>query len=92
MTSRLDFVRELVFFYSLLDERVQAVDDNYLEHTRAAAICVELALSGVQTDIEKELEFSTGVATDALRRVLAKLKERQKIINEISSSSIEDAA
>ena len=50
------------------------------EFAKATAACVELALSSVEDDIRKELEASTGAAADALRRVLSKVQERQKVV------------
>ena len=50
---------------------------NYAEHARATAICVNLALDGVEADIRDELERATDDAALALRRVLARMKQRR---------------
>ena len=50
---------------------------NYAEHARVTAICVNLALDGVEADIQEELEWVTDEAAAALRRVLARMKERR---------------
>ncbi len=50
---------------------------NYAEHARVTAICVNLALDGVEADIREELEQATEEAAYALRRVLARMKERR---------------
>jgi hypothetical protein len=50
---------------------------NYAEHARVTAICVNLALDGVEADIQEELDWVTDEAAAALRRVLAKMKERR---------------
>ena len=47
---------------------------NYAEHARVTAICVNLALEGVEADIHHELERATDEAALALRRVLARMK------------------
>lgn len=50
---------------------------NYAEHARATAICVNMALDGVEADIRDELERATDEAAAALRRVLARMKQRR---------------
>jgi hypothetical protein len=50
---------------------------NYAEHARVTAICVNLALDGVEADIQEELEWVTNEAAAALRRILARMKERR---------------
>ena len=42
---------------------------NYTEHARATAICVNMALDGVEADIRDELDRVTDEAAAALRRV-----------------------
>jgi hypothetical protein len=64
------------------------MDARYAEHAKATAICVELALGGVQSDIQRELDASTGQAAEALRRVLERLKERQKLISDLASGKV----
>ena len=59
-------------------------DIRYAEHVNATAVCVELALSGVEADLEKELEASTGRAAEALRRVLDRLRQRQETVAELT--------
>jgi hypothetical protein len=50
---------------------------NYAEHARVTAICVNLALDGVEADIQEELEWVTDEAAAALRRVLERMKQRR---------------
>jgi hypothetical protein len=50
---------------------------NYGEHARVTAICVNLALDGVEADIRDELERATEDAALALRRVLERMKQRR---------------
>ena len=50
---------------------------NHAEHARVTAICVNLALDGVEADILQELDNMWGEQTPALRRVLEKLKDRR---------------
>ena len=59
-------------------------DIRYAEHVNATAVCVELALSGVEADLEKELEASTGRAAEALRRVLDRLRQRRETVAELT--------
>ena len=54
------------------------------EYAKATAMCVELALNGIEGDIRKELDASTGEAADALRRLLAKVNERQKTVKDFA--------
>ena len=64
------------------------MDARHVEHARATAICVELALGGVQSDIQKELEASTGRTAEALHRLLERLKERQKCVADLASGEV----
>jgi hypothetical protein len=64
------------------------MDSRYVEHAKATAICVELALGGVQADIQKELDASAGEAAEALLRVLERLKERQKYVADLASGGV----
>lgn len=58
------------------------------EFAKATAVCVELALNSVEGDIRRELEVSTGAAAEALRRLLLKVNERQKTIEEFTGKSV----
>lgn len=49
----------------------------HAEHARVTAICVNLALDGVEADIRTELGHAEGVEVEALQRVLDKLKHRR---------------
>lgn len=64
------------------------MDARHVEHAKATAICVELALGGVQSDIQKELEASSGQAAEALRRVLERLRERQRCVADLASGEV----
>lgn len=50
---------------------------NHAEHARVTAICVNLALDGVEADIRQELDRILGEQPPALLRVLEKLKDRR---------------
>ena len=50
---------------------------DYAEHARVTAICVNLALDGVEADIREELERVSDEAASALRRVLTRMKHRR---------------
>ncbi len=56
---------------------------DHAEHARVTAICVNLALDGVKSDIRRELDQTTGEAATALRRVLERLKQRRVNNNEL---------
>jgi hypothetical protein len=58
---------------------------DHAEHARVTAICVNLALDGVEADIRQELSQTTGEATASLQRVLAKLKDRRIAGNELKT-------
>ena len=47
------------------------------EYARVTAICVNLALDSAEDAIRDELDRATGEATEALRRVLEKLKKKR---------------
>jgi hypothetical protein len=57
-------------------------DSRYRIHSRETAICVELALGTVEADIKSELEKATGPTADALLRVLEKMRERHKVLEQ----------
>ena len=59
---------------------------NHAEHARVTAICVNLALDGVEADIRQELSETTGQAATALQRVLAKLKARRVNGDELNAA------
>ena len=59
-------------------------DTRYQSYSRETAICVELALDGVEGDICAELETNSGPAVDALKRVLEKLRERRKVVEQFT--------
>lgn len=50
---------------------------NHAEHARVTAICVNLALDGVEADIRQELGSMLGEQTPALLRILEKLRDRR---------------
>jgi hypothetical protein len=50
---------------------------NHAEHARVTAICVNLALDGVEADIRQELDSISGEQARTLLRVLEKLKDRR---------------
>ena len=50
---------------------------NFSDHARVTAICVNLALDGVEADIREELERVTDEAALALRRVLVRMRQRR---------------
>ncbi len=50
---------------------------NHAEHARVTAICVNLALDGVEADIRQELDNVSGEQEQALQRVLEKLTDRR---------------
>jgi hypothetical protein len=64
------------------------MEARYVEHARATAICVELALGGVQEDIQKELARSTGRVAEALQRLLERVKEQRKSLADLASGGV----
>jgi hypothetical protein len=61
---------------------------NYAEHARVTAICVNLALDGVEADIRDELERATEDGALALRRVLERMKQRRVADHEHAVGSL----
>ena len=59
---------------------------NHAEHARVTAICVNLALDGVEADIRAELEQSTDQMVAALERVLDRLRQRRLAGNEMKAT------
>ena len=80
----------LAFSCELLERR--QMDKAYTEHAKVTALCVEFALDIVKRDVEEELELSTGAAADALRRVLQKLSDKRKTVEEIVAEADAKAA
>jgi hypothetical protein len=64
-----------------------ANERSYAEHVKAAAICVDLALDGVERDIRTELDTSNDQVSEALRRLLAKLKERRSTLSNVADAA-----
>ena len=56
---------------------------DHAEHARVTAICVNLALDGVEADIRSELNRTTGEGASALRRVLDALRRRRVARDEL---------
>lgn len=50
---------------------------NHSEHARVTAICVNLALDGVEGDIREELTQTSGEAAAALARLLNRIRRRR---------------
>jgi hypothetical protein len=50
---------------------------DHAAHARVTAICVNLALDGVEADIRGEIDNISDEAATALERVLVRLRERR---------------
>lgn len=59
---------------------------SHSEHARVTAICVNLALDGVEADLQEELNRSGEEAATALRRVLDKLRHRRVKRDELTAA------
>jgi hypothetical protein len=62
----------------------------HAEYTKAAAICVNLAVDSIEGEIRKELRSAAGESAEVLRRLLEKVKLRRINVNaltQIASSS-----
>lgn len=59
------------------------MDDRYLQHAKATAICVELALGGIQSEVQAELDKSSGTTSEALQRLLEQIALRQKSLADL---------
>jgi hypothetical protein len=59
---------------------------NHSEHARVTAICVNLALDGVEADIRQELSLTTGETATTLARVLARIRQRRITGNELEAT------
>jgi hypothetical protein len=64
------------------------MEARYSEHAKATAICVQLALAGLEEDIQKELQASGAPAADALRRVLELVKARQECVSDLATGVV----
>jgi hypothetical protein len=49
----------------------------HAEYTKAAAVCVNLAVDSIEGEIRKELNKAAGEAAEVLRRLLHKVKLRR---------------
>lgn len=58
---------------------------DHAEHARVTAICVNLALDGVEADIRSELDRMTGEGASALRRILDLLRRRRVARDELGA-------
>jgi hypothetical protein len=55
----------------------------HAEFARVAAVCVNLAIDGIEGDIRKELDATSGEVADALVRLLDRLKKRRIVVDQI---------
>ena len=58
----------------------------HAEFARATAVCVNLAIDGIEGDIRKELGATTGEVADALVRLLDRLKKRRIVVDQIEAA------
>ena len=56
----------------------------HIEFAKATAVCVNLAIDGIEGDIRKELSVTSGEAADTLKRVLERLKKRRIVVDELA--------
>ena len=56
-------------------------------YARETAVCVDVALASVEDDIRNELDTASDTAVEALRRVLAKLDEHRKILEQFTKAA-----
>ena len=59
---------------------------NHEEHARVTAICVDLALDGVEADIRDELIRTSGDTAQVLKRVLDRLRNRRVAKSELQAA------
>jgi hypothetical protein len=53
------------------------VDQPHSEYTKAAAICVNLAVDSIEGEIRKELNTAAGESAEMLRRLLERVRLRR---------------
>ncbi len=55
----------------------------HAEFARVTAVCVNLAIDGIEGDIRKELEqnATSGEGAEALKRILDQLKKRRIVVD-----------
>lgn len=59
---------------------------NHSDHARVTAICVNLALDAVEEEIRQELQASAPGTAAALERILAKVRQRRLLGDEIGTA------
>jgi hypothetical protein len=62
-------------------------DSRYKAHAKETAICVEMAFNTMEEDIKNELATATAPTADALRRVLEKMRERRKTLEQFTRAA-----
>jgi hypothetical protein len=64
-----------------------ARDTRYSPYSKETAMCVDLALDGVEEDIQREIAAAGGNDGQALRRVLEKTRERRKMLEQFTRAA-----
>ena len=60
---------------------------HHVGYARETAMCVDLAYDSVEGDIVAELEHASGDTTEALDRVLRKLRARRAVLDQFIKPS-----
>lgn len=61
-----------------------SINSKHAPYARETAICVDLAYSAMEEEIRAEIEQSGGPTRLTLERLLGKLRDRRKVLDEFT--------
>lgn len=68
-----------------------AINPEHVPYARETAICVDLAYDTIEEDIRAELELTSADASKVLIRLLDKLRDRRKVLDQFTRLTVRAA-
>lgn len=62
-----------------------AIEAKFAPYARETAMCVDLAYSAVEDDIERELDAATDATQVVLLKLLGRVRERRAVLEEFAT-------
>ena len=69
-----------------------SINPAHVPYAKETALCVDFAYESVESDIRTELDRADGSTQDALKRVLAKLRDRRSVLEEFTGLTLSAAS
>lgn len=68
-----------------------AINPEHVPYARETAICVDLAYDAMEEDIRAELELASAESSKGLTRLLDKLLDRRKVLDQFTRLTVRAA-